>query len=331
MLELGVIGVGADWEERYRPVLQKLRHRLRVRTVYAAVNGRAEAAAAELGGDVSSGLLALAERPDVRGILLLEPAWYTATAARFACERGKPVFITGCTAEQNGTSRGLHRLAAEKGITVMPELGRRYTPATVRLRELMASRLGKPQRIAIDAELPVNGAPQIGQQRELLVELLDWCRNLLGVSSTTLRFVIAESGPNTETLTESRGMREIAVDFGRQTAGAGAVPVSLRLRTAPQSTHANGGAAPKVRFDVWCAEGAAVLENATRIVWEQGGIQVIESLAAERSEVEVMFDLFSRRVVGGLIPVPTLEDVHEAQRLAETLCKFDQTPVGRAS
>ena len=42
-----------------------------------------------------------------------------------------------------------------------------------------------------------------------------------------------------------------------------------------------------------------------------------ESLAAERSEIEVMLDHFSRRVVGGLVPVPTLEDVRRAQFIAE--------------
>lgn len=323
MLELAVIGVGADWEERYRPVLQKLRNRLRVRTVYAAVNGRAEAAAAEFGGDVAPGLLALVERPDVRGILLLEPSWYSATAARFACERGKPVFMTGCTAANNGTSRDLQRLATEKGITVMPALGRRYTPATVRLRELMASRLGTPQRIAIDAEVPVNGAPHAPLQREVLVELLDWCRNLLGISSVALRSVIAE--PSAEAAAKSAGTRELSLDFGRHAAGGDAVPVNLRLRSVPHSSSANGNSAPRLRFDVWCAEGIAVLEDATRIVWEQGGIQVVESLASERSDVEVMFDLFSRRVVGGLIPVPTLDDVHEAQRLAETLGQFESS------
>jgi len=42
------------------------------------------------------------------------------------------------------------------------------------------------------------------------------------------------------------------------------------------------------------------------------GMTCEESLDAERNETEVMLDHFSRRIVGGLIPIPTLDDVLRA-------------------
>src|SRR5205085_12371797 len=121
--------------------------RLRVRAVYAAVTEQAEAAAVELGGEAAQGVLTLLDRPQLRGVLLLEQAWYTGVAARFACERGKPVYLARPFAESPMTLRDLHRRAVEQGISIVPELPLRYSPATMRLRELMATRLGRPVAI----------------------------------------------------------------------------------------------------------------------------------------------------------------------------------------
>ena len=55
------------------------------------------------------------------------------------------------------------------------------------------------------------------------------------------------------------------------------------------------------------------------MTWESAGKREIESLDSERAAVEVMLDHFSRRVVGGLIPVPTLDDFCRASRLVETV------------
>ena len=50
--------------------------------------------------------------------------------------------------------------------------------------------------------------------------------------------------------------------------------------------------------------------------WEVGGERVVESLTSDRTDLEVMLDHFSRRVLGSLIPVPTLDDVQAASLAA---------------
>jgi hypothetical protein len=66
-----------------------------------------------------------------------------------------------------------------------------------------------------------------------------------------------------------------------------------------------------------CQRGTATLESGTQIVWQDGDKSVCETLTSERTETEVMLDLFCRRVVGGLIPVADISDVLRGARLLE--------------
>src|SRR5579864_593595 len=95
MLHVGLIGLGPEWQHRYRPALAKLQKRLRVRSVYAPVITHAEQVSAELGCDVAPGLVPLIEREDVQALLVLDAAWYLGVPAQFACRAGKPAYLAG--------------------------------------------------------------------------------------------------------------------------------------------------------------------------------------------------------------------------------------------
>src|SRR5688572_5488866 len=75
MLDVGVIGIGPNWEARYRPALEALRHRLRVRAVASPVIAMAEHVAADFRAEIAPSLTGLTERRDIRALLVLEPAW----------------------------------------------------------------------------------------------------------------------------------------------------------------------------------------------------------------------------------------------------------------
>jgi hypothetical protein len=62
-----------------------------------------------------------------------------------------------------------------------------------------------------------------------------------------------------------------------------------------------------------CERGQARLLGPTSIEWTVDGRPQSETLTTERSETEVLLDHFCRRAVGGLIPVPSLEDLMRAQ------------------
>src|SRR5207302_570602 len=114
MLDVGLIGLGPDWESCYRQALQKLHGRIRVRAVYSSVSSRADQVAAEFACDVSIGLFALVERADLQALLLLDAAWFEQTLIEFACEHGKPVYLAGRIGGGAVMARKLHALASEK-------------------------------------------------------------------------------------------------------------------------------------------------------------------------------------------------------------------------
>ncbi|HEY3963940.1 MAG TPA: hypothetical protein VGM05_05235 [Planctomycetaceae bacterium] len=319
MLQVGLIGLGSEWEQRFRPALGRLSKRLQVRSVYATVGSHAEQAAAELECDAAPGLLALIERDDVRALLILETDWHEGIPVWFACQLGKPVFLAGRLANRL-CSTDLHRQAAAAGVTLMPDLGHRYTPVTSRLRELIATRLGRPLTIDIAAgsggHAGFDDVGSWGTARDSFACAIDWCISLIGTAPTA---VVPVRHTDTAGMT---GAQQYDVEFRRPSSGGDAARATIRIAAAHHpAVSVNGGATgllfPQVKIQ--CANGTALLKPPCGIVWDVGGQPVSESLTADRTDVEVMFDHFSRRVLGGLIPVPTLDDVQRARSLAAAL------------
>jgi predicted dehydrogenase len=313
MLNVGLIGLGPEWEHRYRPALAKLQKRLRVRCACAPVITHAEQVSAELGCDVSPGLMALIERDDVQALLVLDAAWYLGVPAQFACRAGKPAYLAGRFDPRLPVADHLLLQAAETGVTLMPDFGHRYTPATSRLRELIATRLGRPRTIVADVAAPDR---QVPVNREILAAALDWCANLTGTTPALVRAEISGAG----TARAAADRLELHVEFRRRSGGGGTVAARIRLSVSASEPVPSGDGeahALNLRAGVECEYGAARIEGPRQITWESAGEKSTEALTSDRSDVEVMLDHFSRRVVGGLIPVPTLEDLCRACQLVD--------------
>jgi predicted dehydrogenase len=154
MINLGIVGLGPVWESRYRPVLDKLQHRVRIRAVFDPVASRCDEVAATLRAAPYQGVLALLTHADVRGILLLDSSWYGNALIHFLGQMRKPVYVAGSLGEDPDELARLRSLVESEGLLVMPEFSRRFTPATCRLHELIATRIGRPRHIAIDAIHP---------------------------------------------------------------------------------------------------------------------------------------------------------------------------------
>lgn len=74
--------------------------------------------------------------------------------------------------------------------------------------------------------------------------------------------------------------------------------------------------APRITID--CARGRAWLTSRHDIEWQRQGEDVIrEYLPTERTEEELMLDLFCRRAVGGLIPIADYSDIGNAVAMIE--------------
>src|SRR5262249_41049580 len=113
---------------------------------------------------------------------------------------------------------------------------------------------------------------------------------------------------------------EVQIDFRRPAAGGQSAVACIRLNRSTSRAAENGCgqlSLTGLNAMVQCEKGTAWLEGVDQVVWESGGQQKSESVASDRPGVEVMLDQFARRAVGGLLPVPTLEDLFRAYRHVE--------------
>jgi predicted dehydrogenase len=315
MINLGIVGLGPVWESRYRPVLEKLQHRVRIRAVFDPVASRCDEVAATLRAAPYQGVLALLTHADVRGILLLDSSWYGNALIHFLRQTRKPVYIAGSLGEDWEELSRLKTVVEADGLLVMPEFSRRFTPATCRLHELIATRLGRPHHIAIDAVHPgpesTDAIPGQRATTDFLVGLLDWCRYVIRL--TTVR---VEASPLDPAIPPDKPHHRVAIEFGDAKEHGPVRSTAEVLVRHHETVGENGSAGCRLSFTILCEKGEAIIEGPSQIRWKlTGGETATESLTADRSEVEVMIDHFCRRLVGGLIPVADIADVCRCLRL----------------
>jgi hypothetical protein len=291
MLEIGLIGLGPEWEEQYRPALGGLRQRLRVTAVYDFVASRGAQVAAEIGAAHVTGMRALLERADVAAVLILDTAWTGLWPVRFAVEYRKPAFIARVGEHLPAELEERHAAAQEAGVLLVPELRHRATPATMRLRELTATRLGPVESLEVEVE---TGDAAL---QSAWIAALDWSS------------FVAQSAP-LEVTPVAGQPTGVSVRFKRATTGGTQVEARIRVRQS-----ASGAEQPGLTARVTCAAGSADVLEPHVLCWRTEENEVRESLGSDRPGIEVLLGHFARRIVGGLVPVPDLGDVCRVLRL----------------
>ena len=303
---LGLIGLGPSWEGRYLDTLIRLQSRLTIRLVYDPVEARAKSVASEFNADVAGSLRQMLARPKLQGLLVLDPGWLGAGALSLIAGSGKPVFLASPVLRQATALQALLQpcpssdSASKQTNTAddlwMPELGLRFTPSTCRLRELIATKLGKVKRILIECDLSAETTET--------AHLVDWCHHLMGQSPTL-------------TLSKANGQSLVShgIDFEFASELAPFNPRTARLQ---QQSDGDSVAT----FLIECEQGHATLTDRTRILWKTSTESADESLVDERDETEILIDQFCRRALGGLNPVGRLGDFLRAIKVVESLSDF---------
>lgn len=314
MLDVGLIGLGPDWDSLYRPALLRQGGRINVRALFTAVSSRAAAVCGGLECDLAASICDLVARPAVKAVIVLDSAWFSVAVAEFACRAGKPVLLVDPVHDDWSQLRSLSHLADELGTMIIPDLVHRYTPATARLRELLATRLGKPRHL--DVQLTSRGVAEGGlpPSRFLADSLavgLDWCHSVANAIPVSLR--------GTEGAVPAEGLA-VDVQFGPLADRSPPPTARITIGRTPQS--AEPGETPAglgIHFQarVECQRGSAVLTAADQIGWSAEGEPRVEQLSTERAAFDVLLDHFARRVVGGLIPIASLDEGLRARAWAQ--------------
>ncbi|MFM8582643.1 MAG: hypothetical protein ACKOFW_14195 [Planctomycetaceae bacterium] len=297
MLELGLVGIGPLWDQVYQPALQRQCGRLAIRAAYVPVVGRAAQQLGDWNVCWTDSLGQLVSAATIRAVLVLDSAWFQAVPAEWACDRGKPVLLADSLGSDPKPLWKLAERARDLGIPLIPDLLHRYTPATSRLRELLVTRLGRIREIELWY--------RVGDQPEAipvasrflddpLATGLDWCHLVLGTQ------------PEQWGLVREAGQSRLQIGFSPPADRSTAARVTLCGAWAPPAAGQPAGRIE--RAVLRCQHGSAEVTAPDRIRWQHAEEEREECLAGERTACDVMIDHFARRVVGGLIPLATLED-----------------------
>ena len=192
-LRVGIVGLGEAWDARHRLALRSLSDRFDVRAIHAEVQHLAERAADEFRADVVDGFRALIHRDDLDAVFLLSPDWYGPLPILAACDAGKAVYCAVPLDLDLERAREIKQRVETAGIAFMAEFPRRLAPATIRLKELIATRLGRPKLLFCHRRMsvgPIANARRAAEKTDPvardLMELVDWCRYVVGDEPTTV-------------------------------------------------------------------------------------------------------------------------------------------------
>ena len=316
-LGLGVIGLGRLWEARHKPALARMADRFRVASVYDQVARRGEIEARSLGCHASSGIAALIDRPDVDAISLLSPQWFGLHALELAVASGKPIYCALPLASEPHVIDRLDPQLRDGRTIFMPEFARRVYPATIRLRELLATALGPPRLVI--GQVRLSGFDRYGQPgpssqiapASLLLDpgsyLLDWSRYIFGAEPTSVQ------GSGGVALPGSGGGDHDTELMNVEFLGGGLAQWTV----ARYHRGAWGEAAkflPTPGIQVFAERGAAWLEMPDRVVWADSAGTRDERLPLEPTIGEALNAQFLRAVRGGSAVVPGWPDAVASAR-----------------
>lgn len=316
-LRVGLVGLGPGWEQRHRPALRALSDRFEIRAVCEPVAHRAEMVAREFGAAAVDGFRALAEREDVDAVLVLSDQWYGPLPILAACDSGKAVYCAAALDLEADQAREIRNRVAESGIAFVAELPCRLAPATVRLKELIATRLGKPRLLFCHQRIPT---PPPGDKRSLapsrthaMAELVDWCRFVVGEDPTSV-LGLSHTSPDSG----ERDYEWISLDFDQSAApGAGTIAQISSGRYLPACWPEAVTYRPPAALQVACEQGVAFIDLPSTLVWFDKAGRQMESLESERPVGEQLLSHFHRSVTSLVRNLAGLEDAYKAMIIVQ--------------
>ncbi|HUT10239.1 MAG TPA: Gfo/Idh/MocA family oxidoreductase [Thermoguttaceae bacterium] len=320
-LRVGLVGLGDSWQQRHAPALRALADRFVVRAVCEQVQHRAEQAAAEFDAAAVTGYRALARREDIDVVLILSPQWYGALPILAACESGKAIYCAAGLDLEPETARLVKRRVEESGIVFMAEFPRRQAPATLRLKELIATVLGQPRllfchqrSVAKLAVQPQTNCSAFHVQLRDMIELVDWCRYVVDKDPTFVTGLMHAGGHETG----AGDYQMMSLDFSAATSpGTGPVAQISCGQYIPAGWQEAITYRPLAALQVSCERGIAFIDLPATLVWFDEAGRHQESLENERPVGEQLLSQFHRVVTNPVGKTCDLEDAYCALNIVQ--------------
>lgn len=320
-LQVGLVGIGDDWNARRRPALLALGDRFEVRAVCTEVAVRGEQAARDVGAQPVDGFRAMAARADIDALLVLARQWYDPLPILAACDAGKAVYCAPALEIDPQRAHDLKLRVERSGVAFMAELPCRLAPATQRLKELIATRLGAPRLLfchrrvhapAGNGKYRKFGEPADDVTMRGMMESVDWCRYVVGQEPTSVVGVRhgSEAGAADD-------YHMLSLDFSRPSQPIGSGPMAQ----VSWSAYTPNGWPEAVNFrspaglQVCCEHGVAFVDLPSKLIWFDSAGQHAESLEAERPVDEQLLTHFHRAVTSLVRKTSDLDDAYRALRI----------------
>lgn len=318
-LRIGLIGLGEAWPQRHRPSLRMLHDRFEVRAVYNNVPLLGEQAAREFGAVQCDGYRTLVSRHDVDAVLILENAWQGWLPMMAACDAGKAVYWAADLDFDDALATELSQRVERSGIAFMAEFPRRFAPATLRLKELIATRLGKPQLLFCHRRLPGeegarrNSTEGAGRRTHAeLVQLIDWCRYVVGREPVSV-------GSIRHGQQDDPDYWAITLEFAAEAEGDPPVLAQISCgRYIPAAWHEAINFRPPSAMQIRCDSGVAFVDLPTTLVWFDEAGRHLESLDTELPVGEQLLTQFHRAVTSLVRKMGDLEDACRSLQVLRT-------------
>lgn len=320
-LRVGLVGLGDAWQQRHAPALRALADRFEVRAICEQVGHRAEQAASEFGAAAVDGYRALARREDIDAVLILSPQWYGGLPILAACESGKAVYCAAGLDLKPDEARLVKQRVEQTGIAFVAEFPRRHAPATLRLRELIATRLGTPRLLFCHQRFPAETcnnhlpgcSPQHSALREL-IELVDWCRYVVSRDPTWVTGLMHPSGCSPE----EEDYQMMSLDFSDSVLpGSGPVAQISCGRYFPAGWQEAISYRPLAALQVSCEQGVAFVDLPSTLIWFDEAGRHQESLESERPVGEQLLSQFHRAATSPRRKTCDLEDAYTALNIVQ--------------
>jgi len=312
-LRIGVIGVGTAWESRHLPALRALSDRYEVLAVCDPVKHRAEQAAQQFNASVHDGFRGLTSREDIDAVLLLSATFYGALPIYAACEMGKAIYCAAAIDLQDAEAITLRQQVERAGVAFMAEFPCRLSPATLRLKELIATRLGAPKLLFCNRRRVKLAKPSSGDRclRDL-VELVDWCRYIVETDPTSL---LATSHRPADQ--QQQDYFSVSLDFSPagQT-GTGPLAVIGSGDYVSESLQESLAYRRPADLKVVCEHGIAFVDLPNTVAWFDEAGQHLETLDHERPVGEQLLIHFNRAVESLVLKSSSIADAHHAISIA---------------
>lgn len=318
-LRIGVLGLGAYWESRYRPALAALPDRFAVRGIYAPVARLAAAAAEKLHAVAVDGFRALVARPDIDAVLVLACQWCGPLPLIAACEAGKAIYWAADLDLDLEEALAVQQRIDRSGVACLAEFARRLAPATVRLKELIATRLGRPQLVLCDQRGgtgerrdAARAGVRSGSGRRALVELVDWCRYVVGSEPTAVHAVAQQRAAEAGEVDYQR----LTLDYASpERPGTGPLAEIVCSELLHQRWPEAVSFRPPSQFQVHCERGVAYVDLPRTLVWFDAAGSHTEVLDDERPVGEQLLMHFYRAVTSLVRKTSDIEDRCRAMQI----------------